>query len=259
MSIQLVRQGIRLRADERSRLPLLDVFTNATPQGWVRAATQFEVALARGGVLVDVGNLASVTLEAAPLGNRSGTRVFSRTLAGSVLDNTLSEATWADGTKQHALFTFSSTEMNVALGGKTRADLWVVISAVTTAGQALVCGTGKMVLVEDGVFGAVPAAVANAPATYLTVDQSDARYARSANALNFAPGVTGLVGGGATKLDGLATVALPNYYAVLVRESPQGLTGWVLEPDADSGAGTRSVVPLDHDGAGNARTWRQRI
>ena len=49
MPNQLLRQGIRLRADARSRQPLLDFYTNATPQGWVRAATQFEVALASGG------------------------------------------------------------------------------------------------------------------------------------------------------------------------------------------------------------------
>ena len=146
MSIQLVRQGIRLRTDERRRGPLLDTFTHATPQGWVRAATQFEVALASGGALVDVGNLSSVTLEASPEAGPGRARVFARTLPGSALDASLTEATWADGSKQHALFVFSSAEMNVALGGETRADFWLVVTALTTAGDPLVCGAGRFIL-----------------------------------------------------------------------------------------------------------------
>ncbi len=258
MSLQLVRQGIRLRADERSRLPLLDAYTNATPQGWLRAATQFEIALARAGRLVDVGNLASVTIEASPYKNRNDSRIFSRTLAGAALDNSVTETTWADGTHQHALFSFNSTEMNVSLGGAARADFWLVVSAVTSSGNPLVCGAGRFTLVEDGAFAGVPVAPGST-AGLLTVAQADERYVRPAGALNLAAGVTGPSGGGPTKLDGLATTLLPTYYALLVRETGLGLTAWVLEPDGDSGANARSVVPVDHDPVSNARTWRQRL
>ena len=257
MSIQLVRQGIRLRTDERRRGPLLDAFTNATPQGWIGAATQFEVALARGGTLVDVSNLSSVTLEASPAANRDGARAFSRTLPGSVLDPTLTEATWADGTRQHALFTFNSAEMNVALGGADRADFWLVVTALTLAGDPLVCGAGRLTMVDDGAFASAPPPPAN-PGAGITIAQADARYAQRASVINYLPGVTGTSGGGGASLDGVLTAALPDYYALMVRETGQGLTGWVLEPDADPAAGVRVVVPADH-GADNARSWRQRI
>ena len=258
MSIQLVRQRIRLRADERSRLPLLDSYTNATPQGWTRAATQFEVALASGGGLVDVGNLSSVTLEASPYNHRKAARAFSKTLSLNVLDNALTEAAWLDGTRQHALFSFSSAEMNIPLGGAPRADFWLVVSALTSAGDPLVCGAGRFTMAEDGAFADAPAAPDN-PAVPLTLAQADARYVQPAGALNLAPGVTGPNGGGPTRLDGLPTLTLPTYYALLMREAGQGLTGWVLEPDADPGMGTRNVTPPDHDPAHNARTWRQRL
>lgn len=177
MSIQLLRQGIRLRADARSRQPLLDFHTNATPQGWVKAATQFEVALASGGALVDVANLASVTVEAAPCADRDGARVFSKTLAGSALDPGLTEDTWADGSRQHALFILSSGEMNVALpSGADRTDFWLVITALTTAGDPLVCGTARFVLADDGTFSGAPPPPAN-PGVGITIDQADARYA----------------------------------------------------------------------------------
>ena len=258
MSLQLVRQRIRLRTDERSRLPLLDSYTNATPQGWSCAATQFEVALASGGTLVDVSNLSSVTIEASPSHDRKGARLFARTLAGSALDNTLTETSWADGSQQHAIFSFSSTEMNIPLGGAARVDFWLVVSALTLAGDSLVCGAGRFTMVEDGAFADVPAAPVNA-AVPLSVAQGDARYVRPAGVLNLAAGLTGTTGGGPTKLDGLPTVVLPTYYALLLRETGQGLTAWVLEPDTDSGAGTRSVTPPDHDPLNNARTWRQRL
>ena len=257
MSLQLVRQGIRVRADERRRGPLLDMFTNATPQGWVRAATQFEVALARGGALVDVSNLSSVTLEASPESDRDGGRVFSRTLPVGALDPTLTEATWADGSKQHALFIFSSAEMNLAPGGAARVELSLVITALTLAGDPLVCGSGRMTMVDDGAFASAPPPPIN-PGTALTTAQGDARYAQTAGVVNFAPGVTGVSGGGSGNLDGVATAALPNYYALMVREAQMGLTGWVLEPDTDAVTGVRVVVPGDH-AAGNARSWRQRI
>ncbi len=103
MPLQLVRQGIRLRTDERRRGPLLDAFTHATPQGWVRAATQFEVALARGGVLVDVGNLAERhASRPRPSTDRDGARVSSaRRWPGARWTPALTEATWADGSRSN--------------------------------------------------------------------------------------------------------------------------------------------------------------
>ena len=258
MPLQLVRQRLRLRADERSRLPLLDSYTNATPQGWARAATQFEVALASGGALVDVGNLSSVTLEASPYNNRKAARVFSKTVASGALDNTLTEAAWIDGTQQHVTFSFSSAEMNLPLGGAPQVDFWLVVSALTAAGDSLVCGAGKFTMSEDGAFADAPPAPGN-PAVLLTVDQADARYVQPAGALNLAAGITGATGGGPARLDGLPTRSLPTYYALLMSETGQGLTEWVLEPDGDPGAGTRNVSPADHDPASNARTWRQRL
>ena len=177
MSNQLIRQGIRLRADERSREPMLDAYTNATPQGWTRAATQFEVALARGGSLVDVGNLASVTLEGTLYADKDGPRVFSRTLAGADLQPALTEATWTDGTAQHALFVFSNAEMNIDLQGADSADFWLVITALTQEGDGIVCGTGRLTICDDGAFLATPPPPAY-PGAGITIDQADTRYAR---------------------------------------------------------------------------------
>ncbi len=261
MSLQLLRQGIRLRADARSRQPLLDFYTNATPQGWVRAATQFEIALASGGGLVDVTNLASVTIEAVPCANKDGARVFSKTLAGSALDPGLTEATWAEGSRQHALFVLTSAEMNVALpSGADRADFWLVVTAITTAGDPLVCGTGRLVLADDGTFNNAPPPPAN-PGAGITIDQADARYLRAGAGGDFAPALTSVGDGAAGSLEALPTLGLPlPALRTIYVPARDELQDWLLlggtGADAADPQGQPAVQrPNDFDAAANARVW----
>ena len=255
MTNQLLRQGIRLRADGRSRQPLLDFYTNATPQGWVRAATQFEVALASGGSLVDVTNLASVTIEAAPYADRDGARAFSKTLAGSALDAGLTEPTWADGSRQHALFVLSSGEMNIALGGADRAPFWLVVSAWTTAGDPVVCGTGRFLLADDGTFNAAPPPPAN-PGAGLTVDQADLRYARAGTAGDFLPAVTSVGDGAAGSLEVLPTIGLPApTLRTVYLPAADELQDWLLVAGAGATVAGQVQRPADFDATTNAKTW----
>ncbi len=176
---QAQAQTLRLRADETSRQSMLDANTNATPQAWARAATQFEVGLASGGALVDVGNLASVTLEASPSANRDGARVISLTVALASLDNTLTEATWTDGSKQHALFRFTAAQMNFLASGTASANFWIVISALTTAGDPIIFGAGTLQVIDPGTNFTASTPPPN-PGAYLTIDQANALFATSA-------------------------------------------------------------------------------
>ncbi len=246
-----------MRADERSRQPLLDAYTNATPQGWARAATQFEVALASGGNLVDVGNLSSVTLAGAPYTARGGARSFSRTLAGTDLDNALTEATWADGSAQHALFTFSNAEMNLPLGGADSADFWLVVTALTQAGDGIVCGTGKLTVSDDGAFTDAPLPPAN-PGAGITVDQADLRYARlgAGGGSEFLPAVTSVGDGAPGSLEAVPTAALglPALCTLYLPAADQ-LADWLLVPSIAATAAGTIQRPLDYDATSNARAW----
>ena len=255
MTTQLTRQGIRLRADARSRQPLLDFYTNATPQGWVRAATQFEVALGSGGTLVDVTNLSSVSIEAAPYADKDGARVFAKTLAGTALDPTLSEATWADGTRQHALFVLSSAEMNVALAGADRADFWLVVTALTLTGDPIVCGTGRLILTDNGTFNAAPPPPAN-PGMGLTVEQADARYTTQA-ASAWAAGVTSVGDGAAGSLEALPTagLSLPALRTIYLPGGNGELQDWVLLAGTTATTAGQTQRPGDYDANVNARVW----
>lgn len=259
MSTQLLRQGIRLRADARSRQTWFDACTNATPQGWVRAATQFEIALASNGDLVDVSNLSSVTLEAAPFDDKDGPRVLSRTLPLSALDAGLTEATWADGSRQHALFVFSSGEMNVALSGADHADFWLVVTALTAAGDPIVCGTGKLILADDGTFNAAPPPPAN-PGAGITVTQADLRYAPLDAAWAWAAGVSSVGDGAPGSLENLPTAGLsvPALRTVYL-PGAGGYTGelqdWLLLSGTDATADGQTQRPADFDPSTNPKVW----
>jgi hypothetical protein len=176
MSQQLERQGFRFWCDERSRQPLLDYYTNAAPQGWSAASTQFEVALASGGALVDVSNLSSLRLDGVAYSNRDGTRLFSQTLPGSSLNNALTLDTWQDGTQQHALFVFDQAAMNILPAGAQTLQVWLMITALTIAGEQLVCGAGMMTFNDDGAFASAASPPAN-PGAAISLGDADARYA----------------------------------------------------------------------------------
>jgi hypothetical protein len=176
MPVQLESQGFRFWCDERSRQPLLDYYTHAAPQGWSAASTQFEVAFASRGTLVDVTNLSSVRLDGVAYNNRDGARLFSQTLPGSSLNNTLTLDTWEDGSQQHALFVFDQSAMNIVPSGAQTLQVWLIITALTVSGDQLVCGAGMMTFNDDGAFASAASPPANAGAA-ISLGDADARYA----------------------------------------------------------------------------------
>ncbi len=73
MSI-LGRTRLRLATDTASFDAPLDVLRRATPQFWRGNDVQFELALFFNGALLEVSNLASLTLEIRPLGANAARR-----------------------------------------------------------------------------------------------------------------------------------------------------------------------------------------
>ena len=263
MAAQAQSQTLRLRCDETSRGAVLDAYTNSTPQAWARAATQFQTGLASGGVLVDVGNLASVTLEASPYNTRTAARVLSKTVQGNALNNALTEATWVSGAQQHAVFAFSSAEMNVLTGGSLTVDLWIVVSAITTAGDPIIFATGRLTVNDPGTLSSALAPPAN-PGAYATLDQATAVVATAIANLTTQtmpqlPLVAGLTGGGDTHLDGLPTVALLPGTMVDIFLPGAGRVTYrrFRDGDATIPAGATPVRPLDYDAASNPHQWDQ--
>ena len=207
---------------------------------------------------MDVANLASVTIEAAPYADQ-GRRRASSPRRSPVPRSTpaLTEATWADGSRQHALFILSSGEMNVALGGADRADFWLVVTALTTAGDPLVCGTGRFILADDGTFNAAPPPPAN-PGAGITIEQADLRYARGRRAAVDAGRHQrrrrrGGQPGEPLPTAGLSVPALRTIY--LPAAAGDELQDWLLVAGTDATVAGQVQRPADYDAATNPRVW----
>jgi hypothetical protein len=173
----LGRTRLRLAADTASFDAPLDVLRRATPQFWRGNDLQFELALFFNGALLDVSNLASLTLEVRPLGANGGPPDPSFTpLMGATItsfDGTTTLDDWNAGTKQHALVTFSAAQSNIAAG-----TAWLSVFAITndSPGRVITLCAGAVRVLEDGAgLATTPTPAAD---TFYTAAQSDARFAQ---------------------------------------------------------------------------------
>jgi hypothetical protein len=172
----LGRSRVRIALDTTSFGALINTLTEQTPKLWRGALAQFEIGLFVGTDLAtDLSNVESVTLEIRPASDRDGTPLLSKTLAAVSLDTTVNAATWADESKQHALFELSESDTNLAVAAEPSTDYWLVFSAVLSEGPVTL-GGGVITIVEDGA--GVGGEYEEPDYPYYTTEQSDARYIR---------------------------------------------------------------------------------
>jgi hypothetical protein len=94
------------------------------------------------------------------------------------------------------------------------------------------------------------------------VAEREARIAGDLAASNFLaynPSITGVTGGGASKLDGIVTVGVAAGKAQLVRTSAGNMSLYLLEASTSAEAPPGIVRPDDYNGATNAKVWRQIV
>jgi len=164
--MSLVRT-IRQKLDIESDSPL-DL------SAWRNNSTIFEIAVYQGTSVADISDVESINLKIRP------SRVSETILADqtdSVFDETLTNATWLDGTKQHASFTFTNSEMNLDLDSHYEAEFWIVFTAILDGGEERTLATGTITFKEDN-NGAGDPPEENA-GTAITLEQADARYLQS--------------------------------------------------------------------------------
>ena len=153
---------------------LIDVATGQMIETVRGNYTRFEFGFFdAAGTALDLSEIQSLNLKLQPSQTEDGV-LADQTL--TVLDNTLTAGTWADGTKQHAVFEFTNAAMNIDPAGTVR-QLWLVLTGLTTTGREITPIGSSMLLHEDN-NGSLATPPEN-PGSYLTVDQGDARYPRS--------------------------------------------------------------------------------
>lgn len=151
--------------------PLTDVFTAQNIETVRGNATRFEFGFFDfSGVAMDLSSVESLNLKIQPDQVTPGV-LADKTI--SVLDLTMDAESWADGTKEHALFELSNAEMNIDPDTTSR-PLWLVVTAITTAGDEVTLCGGTLLLKEDNNGTADPPP--EFPGTSITLEQADARY-----------------------------------------------------------------------------------
>lgn len=174
MTTPLTRSKLRIALNVTSKDAIVDVNTGKNAQVWRGTLAQVELALYQGATLVDdLTGIESITLEIRSNEVRSATPYITKTIEAVDLDATLDAATWAAGTKQHALIELDETDTDLPSQG-TSAAYWLVISAVLTDGPVTL-GAGVLTIIEDGAGSA-----GSGSSTYYTTAQADARYMRRA-------------------------------------------------------------------------------
>jgi lysophospholipase L1-like esterase len=171
--MQLSRKRIRLQIDAaKTGQPILDLYTGQTPAIFAGTDVQLEIGLFQNGVLLDVGNLASLQIDLKSPGSLLGPSALAALT--SALDNTTTYAAWSAGAQQHALVGLSNSQTNLAIPSAQTFTL--VVSGATTdnPGRLIVYGSTQFTVTPAGInSGASPAP---AVPTFYTGGQSDARY-----------------------------------------------------------------------------------
>lgn len=154
MPISFLGSRIRLRCDGERFTNALDAATGGTPEQWRGTTLRVDIGSFYLSSVVDVSLFTSITLEIKPSDDRTGSALMSKT-TGS-LNNSLTLATWEDGTSQHATLDFSAAETQLDLGGANSKEFWMVVSAVGAGGEKATLGACTFTMLEDGHDAAFP-------------------------------------------------------------------------------------------------------
>lgn len=130
----------------------IDSFSSASASTYWACDLRIDIALYQSGVLLDPSNIATLNVEMKPFEDHLAKAVIDHALA-SFIDsgNTLTDATWADGSNQHATVGFTGTTIKtINMNGATSINLWCVVWGTTQANANVVWGAFVLTVVNSG-------------------------------------------------------------------------------------------------------------
>lgn len=208
---------------------------NATASEVARAfETPNHIDVEVGGMLVVQNGPGSYTLTCVGTGIKA-----SNTPALATSSNTLLVPVGYTG-----VITVSTAGADDILAGEDSADIFIEVEVAEASGQPKTFQTtGK--LLADGIL--------NTPGQRT----GEENFLTGNTGVNFYSGVSGYIGGGATKLDGVVTANLtvPLVAQFLSTASPAGLHEYILVAGVDAESSPNIVRPDDYDGSTNAKVW----
>lgn len=125
-------------------VPPIDANTGSAPIAWRGQALAVQVGVFdNNGVAIDVSGLASlsVALQATADALTPLAVVTTTNFTAG-----LTKSDWLAGLAQQAECDFTSAQTDQSLGGAAYANLWVVVTGITSAGATIIYGAGTFVL-----------------------------------------------------------------------------------------------------------------
>ena len=168
---EIKKRTVRLKLDTSAALPNTISF-----ESWRGNALDIQIGIYDANGIASISDIQSVTLK-VQASQLSNTTLMESTVASGAMDNSVDAASWDDGSKQHATFSFTDSQTNLTLS-TAKLSFWCVITAILTGGETHTLAAGDFVLHEDNdTTAGDPDANPGSP---ITIDQADARYAQIA-------------------------------------------------------------------------------
>lgn len=166
---------VRIAANVASFDNPIDILRNNYPQFWRGNDVQFEIGVFDNATLLSVANISSVTLDVRKLTNDGKAPavevepLMSKTT--TTFDDTTTSTTWSDGTKQHAVLTFTGHESALDAG-----DYWISVWAETNTSpkKVITLSAGIVRVLENG--GGVPYDPPEPKKLFYTAEQCDSTF-----------------------------------------------------------------------------------
>lgn len=156
------RERIRIRVNTDAKAGtsgIVDDITGSNPDCWKGTNVQFEIGLFFSEQLIDISNIQTLTFTAKDITNKTGPKLFEKSISQADMDLTLTEDAWTAGTGQHAILEFTPAEMNIDLNGQDSKTLWLMIHGISTEGDRLALGAAKLTVNETGIDSGLPSPV----------------------------------------------------------------------------------------------------
>ena len=170
-------QIIRIAADTTSKENILDLNTSAEPEAWWARDLSIRVGVFDSDVLLDVSDIASVTVNLKDPSNLDGAPLVAKTI--TAFDNTTTLATWNAGTQQHFSIAFSADDLSFGLTNGARL-VHLSMVAITVGGQTGTLCVSRINVIDDG--GNSPG---SNPVNAITVAQANAMITEATGGLTF--------------------------------------------------------------------------
>jgi hypothetical protein len=157
--MQISSERIRFLLDQQSDSPAIDAITGNIARAARGNDTRIEVGLSVTiddvQTILDISNIDYLTFTLKDENDREGASPIPQR-SQSTMDLSLDQASWDDGSKQHAVFEYTAEEMRVELGNANEKRFFWSVRVRTVDGKEYTAGVGFLILYKDGVGGVTP-------------------------------------------------------------------------------------------------------